>query len=93
RKDIDKIVVVGGGSILLRPGSLSRWLKEYHRKEPLKSTNPEEADAYGVAAQSGIPSVGESIEPVVLVDHNLITLGIETTSGVMAKLIPSNIVI
>lgn len=45
------------------------------------------------AVQDGILSGAEGTADVVLVDVCLLTLGIETTGGVMTKLIPRNTVI
>ncbi|KAG5439643.1 hypothetical protein PCK2_000777, partial [Pneumocystis canis] len=55
--------------------------------------NPDEAVAYGAAVQGGILSHEEGVEDIVLVDVNPLTLGIETTGGVMTKLIGRNTVI
>ncbi|VDC01256.1 unnamed protein product [Peniophora sp. CBMAI 1063] len=49
--------------------------------------------AYGAAVQGGILSGEESLTGIVLVDACPLTLGIETTSGVMTKLILRNTVL
>lgn len=62
-------------------------------RSPQKVSTPDEAVAYGAAVQGGILSGDESLGDVVLVDVNPLILGIETTGGVMTKLIPRNTVI
>merc|ERR1712107_965762 len=61
--------------------------------EPSKGINPDEAVAWGAAVQGGVLSGDESLGGVVLIDVNPLTLGIETTGGVMTKLIPRNTVV
>ncbi|KAF7795186.1 hypothetical protein EIP86_006335 [Pleurotus ostreatoroseus] len=85
-----QIVLVGGST---RIPKVQQLLKEYFNKEPSKGINPDEAVAYGAAVQGGILAGDESLGDVVLVDVNPLTLGIETTGGVMTKLIPRNTVI
>ena len=88
--DAVQVVLVGGST---RIPKVQQLLKEYFGKEPSKGINPDEAVAYGAAVQGGILSGDESLGDVVLVDVNPLTLGIETTGGVMTKLIPRNTVI
>ncbi|KAI0088585.1 Hsp70 protein-domain-containing protein [Irpex rosettiformis] len=90
KEDINKIVLVGGST---RIPKVQQLLKEYFGKEPSKGINPDETIAYRAAVQGGILSGDESLGDVVLVDVNPLTLGIETTGGVMTKLIPRNTVI
>ncbi len=66
-------------------------LKDYFGKEPSKGINPDEAVAYGAAVQGGILSGIET--GAIVVDVCPLTLGIETTGGVMTKLIPRNTII
>lgn len=80
-----QIVLVGGSTRIPR---VQQLLKEYFGKEPSKGINPDEAVAYGAAVQGGILSGDETLGDVVLVDVCPLTLGIETTGGVMTKLIP-----
>ena len=87
---MSQIVLVGGST---RIPKVQQLLKEYFGKEPSKGINPDEAVAYGAAVQGGILTGDESLGDVVLVDVNPLTLGIETTGGVMTKLIPRNTVI
>ncbi|PIL25879.1 transporter [Ganoderma sinense ZZ0214-1] len=90
KEDINEIVLVGGST---RIPKVQQLLKEYFGKEPSKGINPDEAVAYGAAVQGGILAGDESLGDVVLVDVNALTLGIETTGGVMTKIIPRNTVI
>ncbi|KAF9644429.1 heat shock protein 70 [Thelephora ganbajun] len=90
KEDINEVVLVGGST---RIPKIQQLLKEYFGKEPSKGINPDEAVAYGAAVQGGILTGDESLGDVVLVDVNPLTLGIETTGGVMTKLIPRNTVI
>jgi endoplasmic reticulum chaperone BiP len=87
---VPQVVLVGGST---RIPKVQQLLKEYFGKEASKGINPDEAVAYGAAVQGGILSGDESLGDVVLVDVNPLTLGIETTGGVMTKLIPRNTVI
>ncbi|KAJ3897726.1 heat shock protein 70, partial [Lentinula edodes] len=91
KDDIDEIVLVGGST---RIPKVQQLLKEYFGgKEPSKGINPDEAVAYGATVQGGILSGAEGTADAVLVDVCPLTLGIETTGGVMTKLIPRNTVI
>lgn len=62
-------------------------LEEYFGKKASKGINPDEAVAYGAAVQAGVLSGEESTSGIVLMDVNPLTLGIETTGGVMTTLI------
>jgi len=88
--DIHEVVLVGGST---RIPKVQQLLKEYFGKEPSKGINPDEAVAYGAAVQGGILVGDSTLGDVVLVDVCPLTLGIETTGGVMTKLIPRNTVI
>ncbi|KAF1739553.1 glucose-regulated [Beauveria bassiana] len=59
-------------------------------KKASKGINPDEAVAFGAAVQAGVLSGEVGTEGLVLMDVNPLTLGIETTGGVMTKLIPRN---
>jgi endoplasmic reticulum chaperone BiP len=90
KSDINEIVLVGGSTRIPKVQSL---LEEFFNgKTPKKGINPDEAVAYGAAVQGGILS-GEAERDIVVLDINSLTLGIETTGGVMTKLIPRNTVI
>ena len=91
KRSVNEVVLVGGST---RIPKVQQMLQEFFNgKELNKSINPDEAVAYGAAVQGGILSGAEGTSEVVLVDVNPLTLGIETTGGVMTKLIPRNTVI
>ncbi|DAA79124.1 TPA_exp: Uncharacterized protein A8136_2909 [Trichophyton benhamiae CBS 112371] len=91
KSEIDDIVLVGGST---RIPKVQELLEEYFGgKKASKQINPDEAVAFGAAVQAGVLSGQKGTEDVVLMDVNPLTLGIETTGGVMTKLIPRNTVI
>jgi heat shock protein 5 len=91
KKDVHDIVLVGGST---RIPKVQQLLEEYFNgKKASKNINPDEAVAYGAAIQGGILSGDEDVKEILLVDVCPLTLGIETTGGVMTKLIPRNTVI
>ncbi|KAI7871612.1 heat shock protein 70 family [Spinellus fusiger] len=91
KDQVDEIVLVGGST---RIPKVQKLLEDYFNgKKPSKGINPDEAVAYGAAVQGGILSGEEGSDKVLLLDVNPLTLGIETTGGVMTKLIPRNTVI
>ncbi|KAI1662082.1 78 KDA glucose-regulated protein-like protein precursor [Daldinia decipiens] len=89
KKDkIDDIVLVGGSTRIPKVQAL---LEEFFSgRKASKGINPDEAVAFGAAVQAGVLSGEEGTTHVVLMDVNPLTLGIETTGGVMTKLIPRN---
>jgi len=88
KSEIDDIVLVGGSTRIPKVQAL---LEEYFNgKKASKNVNPDEAVAYGAAVQGGVLSGDEAASEVLLMDVNPLTLGIETTGGVMTKLIPRN---
>ncbi|OQN98373.1 78 kDa glucose-regulated protein [Cryoendolithus antarcticus] len=84
KSDIDDIVLVGGST---RIPKVQAMLEEYFGKKASKGINPDEAVAFGAAVQGGVLSGEEEAKDVVLMDVNPLTLGIETTGGVMTQLI------
>jgi endoplasmic reticulum chaperone BiP len=86
--DIDDIVLIGGST---RIPKVQNMIEEYFGgKKASKGINPDEAVAYGAAVQAGILTGEANTEDLILMDVNPLTLGIETTGGVMTKLIPRN---
>ena len=91
KTDVDDIVLVGGSTRIPKVQSM---IEEFFGgKKASKGINPDEAVAYGAAVQGGVLSGETGTEDIVLMDVNPLTLGIETTGGVMTKLIPRNTVV
>ncbi|KAK5083673.1 ATPase with role in protein import into the ER [Lithohypha guttulata] len=91
KSEVDDIVLVGGSTRIPKVQSM---IEEYFGgKKASKGINPDEAVAYGAAVQGGVLSGETGTEELVLMDVNPLTLGIETTGGVMTKLIPRNTVV
>lgn len=83
---INDIVLVGGSTRIPKVQSM---LEDFFGgKKASKNINPDEAVAFGAAVQGGVLSGAEGTTDVILMDVNPLTLGIETTGGVMTKLIP-----
>ncbi|KIJ32699.1 hypothetical protein M422DRAFT_783358 [Sphaerobolus stellatus SS14] len=90
KSKIDEIVLVGGST---RIPKIQQLLKGYFNgKEPSRSINPDEAVAYGAAIQAGIitevPGVEGEYTGITVMDVSSLTMGIETTGGLMTKIIP-----
>jgi heat shock protein 5 len=84
KTDIDDIVLVGGST---RIPKVQAMLEEYFGKKARKDVNPDEAVAFGAAVQGGILAGDSATDELILMDVNPLTLGIETTGGVMTTLI------
>ncbi|KAF1995358.1 heat shock protein 70b [Amniculicola lignicola CBS 123094] len=87
KSDVDDIVLVGGST---RIPKVQAMLEEFFGKKARKDVNPDEAVAYGAAVQGGVLSGDQATESIILMDVNPLTLGIETTGGVMTHLIKRN---
>ncbi|KAJ3408422.1 ATPase with role in protein import into the ER [Chytriomyces hyalinus] len=90
KSEIHEIVLVGGST---RIPKVVQLLEDFFNgKKASKGINPDEAVAYGAAVQGGVLSGedNDKLGDVVLLDVNPLTLGIETTGGVMSKLISRN---
>ena len=90
KNDITDIVLVGGST---RIPKVRELLKEYFNgKDPKSDINPDEAVAYGAAVQAAILAKVDDAKlgEMVLVDVAPLSLGIETSGGVMAKIINRN---
>lgn len=83
--DIDEVILVGGST---RIPKVQEIVKDFFKKEPNKSVNPDEVVAIGAAIQGGVLS--GDVQGVLLLDVTPLSLGIETMGGVFTKLIESN---
>lgn len=86
KTEINDIVLVGGSTRIPKVQTL---LEDFFGgKKASKNINPDEAVAFGAAVQGGVLTGAPGATDIVLMDVNPLTLGIETTGGVMTKLIP-----
>lgn len=90
KSQISQIVLVGGST---RIPKIQQLLQDYFNGKPLcRDINPDEAVAYGATVQSAILSgeKNEKLEQVLLLDVTPLSVGLETSGGVMTPLIPRN---
>ena len=90
KHEIHEVVLVGGST---RIPKVVQLLEDFFNgKKASKGVNPDEAVAFGAAVQGCVLTNcdKEGTGGVLLLDVNPLTLGIETTGGVMSKIIPRN---
>jgi len=90
KSNIHEIVMVGGTT---RIPKLQSMISEYFNgKDLCKSVNPDECVAYGAAVQGDVLNGAKSAKSkdILLLDVTPLSLGIETSGGVMTTLIKRN---
>ncbi|KGG50325.1 Grp78-like protein [Mitosporidium daphniae] len=88
KSNVDEVVLVGGST---RIPFVQKILQDFFNGKKLnKDINPDEAIAYGAAVQAAIISGEDKSSDIVLLDVCPLSLGIETTGGVMTTLIKRN---
>ena len=90
--DIDQVVLVGGSTRILK---VQKTLSEYFNgKELCKSINPDDCVGYGAAVQAAVLSGNHDkdskLNELLLLDISPLSLGLETSGGIMTTLIPRN---
>jgi molecular chaperone DnaK len=83
--DIQEVVLVGGST---RIPMVQRLVKDFFKKEPNRSVNPDEVVAVGAAVQAAV--FGGEMKEVLLLDVTPLTLGIKVQEGLMVPLITRN---
>ncbi len=83
--DIDEVILVGGST---RIPKVVEEVEKFFGKKASKNVNPDEVVAKGAGIQGAV--LTGDVDDVLLLDVTPLSLGIETMSGVMTKLIEAN---
>lgn len=84
-EEIGEVIMVGGST---RIPIVQESVKNFFKKDPNLSVNPDQVVASGAAIQAGVLS--NEIKNVLLLDITPLSLGIATLGGIMTPLIPKN---
>jgi len=90
KSEIDEVVLVGGST---RIPKIQNMLSDYFGgKDLCKSLNPDECVAYGAAIQAAVlcGAQDEQIKDILLLDVTPLSIGIETSGGIMTAIVPRN---
>ena len=83
--DLTEVILVGGST---RMPAVQELVKTMTGKQPNMSVNPDEVVADGAAVQGGV--LTGDVEGILLLDVTPLSLGVETTGGIMTKMIDRN---
>ena len=85
KTEINDILLVGG---MTRMPLVQAKVEAYFGKAPRKDINPDEAVSHGAALQGAV--LAGEVNDILLLDVNPLSFGIETSGGVLTKIIEKN---